>query len=208
MESTQGSVAEGDAIHWLEAAGSVLGLTGTEAGLLLVAGLLAGCLGLQLLTLRRARHDPAEALAARLDALHQGQLRSDQLVREELARGRGELAEQTRHLREEIPRTFAFGVAMFPLLRELILTATIWLLILPRCVSKSRAAVIAILLIAALFALRWGGWPTRYGWLTTGLVLLALAVMMAVKSRRRFDRERSGVEEFTIDPHKSPDITT
>lgn len=107
----------------------------------------------------------------------------------------------------EIPRTLAFGVAMFPLLRELILTATIWLLILPRGVSQKRAAFIALLLIAALFAMRWGGWPTHYGWLITGLVLLALAVKMAVKPPQR-DTDDSSVEDFAIDPHESPDIAT
>lgn len=106
----------------------------------------------------------------------------------------------------EIPRTLALGVAMFPLIRELILIATIWLLILPRGVSRWRAMFIAVLLIAALFALRWGGWPTRYGWLITGLVLLALAVMMAVKSPRRDTRESGNLEEFTIDPGEQADV--
>jgi len=106
----------------------------------------------------------------------------------------------------EIPRTLAFGVAMFPLIRELILTATIWLLILPRGVSPWRASIIGSLMFAALLALRWGGWPTRYGWLITGLVLLALAVMMAVKSPRRDTRESGKREEFTIDPREQADV--
>ena len=91
---------------WLERLGTALGgsqpLPGVETGLVLVACLLLGCVGLLAALLVRSRRKRAEPLMARLDQLQQGQLRADQMVREELARGRHELVQQTRHLREEI----------------------------------------------------------------------------------------------------------
>lgn len=95
--------------NWLDAVGAALGgahpLSGTEAGLVLVGGLLAACLGMQVVLLRRSRRDPTAGfseLGSQLEVLQQGQTRSDQMLREELARNRGELVEQTRHLREEV----------------------------------------------------------------------------------------------------------
>ena len=78
--------------NWLDAVGAALGgaqpLTGTEAGLVLVIGLLAGCLAMQIVLLRRSRRDPAAGLSdlgGQLDLLQQGQVRSDQMLRDQLA---------------------------------------------------------------------------------------------------------------------------
>jgi len=91
---------------WLERLGAALGgaepLSGVEAGLVVVSGLLVVCIGLLVVLLLRSRRKTSQPLVARLEQLQHGQQRADQTVREELARGRKELADQTRHLREEI----------------------------------------------------------------------------------------------------------
>jgi DNA recombination protein RmuC len=74
-----------------------------EIALVAIAALLASCAVLLAQLLRRAAPpDAALALAPRLEALTLGQERTDRALREELARGRDELATQTRHLREEL----------------------------------------------------------------------------------------------------------
>ena len=84
----------------------------------------------------------------------------------------------------EVPRTLAFGIAVFPLVRELFLTLVLWWLWLRPGCSVARAAACAVLWIAALMALRWGGYPIRYGWMATGLVLCVAAVMMSIRAPR------------------------
>jgi DNA recombination protein RmuC len=103
---------------WLDrvadALGGVPSLSGVEVGLVLLGLVVLACVALQLVLLRRAGRGPDEALVGRLDQLQHGQLRSDQMLREELARGRSELAQQTRHLREEVGgnvRVMSEGVA-------------------------------------------------------------------------------------------------
>jgi hypothetical protein len=51
----------------------------------------------------------------------------------------------------------AFGISVFPLERELILTLTLWALLLPARVTRVRAGSALLLLLLALWLLRWGG---------------------------------------------------
>ena len=65
--------------------------------------LLAVCAALLFSLHRRAAPpDATTALAPRFEALAHAQERTDRALRDELARGRDELATQTRHLREEL----------------------------------------------------------------------------------------------------------
>jgi DNA recombination protein RmuC len=78
-----------------------------EVALIGVGLLLAVCAAQLRQLLRRGERDPAAALAPRLDALALAQERTDRVLRDELARGREDLATQTRHLREELGASLA-----------------------------------------------------------------------------------------------------
>jgi hypothetical protein len=56
-----------------------------------------------------------------------------------------------------MPRIMAVNTALFPLMRELIIAVVLWGLILHPSMRRHRMAVIGILVIGALFLLRWGG---------------------------------------------------
>lgn len=85
----------------------------------------------------------------------------------------------------ELPRTLAFGIAVFPLMRELILVAAIWLLWLRSGIDARTSAICGILLVGSLLMLRRGGHPLQYGWITAGVVLLGVAVKIAASARKR-----------------------
>jgi len=69
-----------------------------EVAAALALGLLAGCTLLLVAVWRRSRND----LGVQISGLQRNQESADRVLREELARSRSELAEHTRHLREEV----------------------------------------------------------------------------------------------------------
>ena len=76
-----------------------------EAGLVLAAALLAVCVAMLALVLRRLRQNPIASLVPRFDQLAAAQDRTERALREELACNREELTQSTRHLREEVGGT-------------------------------------------------------------------------------------------------------
>ena len=89
----------------IESGLGVLHMSFVEIALLAVGLLLGACAALLFSLLRRAAPDPAVALAPRLEELARGQERTDRALRDELLRGREELATHTRNLREELGLT-------------------------------------------------------------------------------------------------------
>jgi hypothetical protein len=77
----------------------------------------------------------------------------------------------------ELPRGLAFGIAVFPLLRELIILGVMWLLLLRRGGGILPSIVGLALLIAGLFLLRAGS--KEYGDPKTWMQLLGLAGLTA-----------------------------
>ena len=99
-----------------------------------------------------------------------------------------------------MPKTLAFGIAVFPLERELILVGVIWLLLLAPGVGRAQAIAAAGMLVLALALFRYGGadfdaplWVALW----MGLGLLGGAVVLCLAHPRVHappigDREQHG----------------
>lgn len=77
----------------------------------------------------------------------------------------------------ELPRALAYGIAVFPLGRELIIAVVLWYLLLRPGLGLRRSVMIAALLAAGLFALRTGG--ANYRQPALGIQWLGLAAWSA-----------------------------
>ncbi len=79
-----------------------------------------------------------------------------------------------------MPRIMAVNVALFPLVRELIIAAVVWILILHPTMHRRRMLIVGVFVFAAVFLLRSGGNLNRgesMGLVWFGLVALALGLV-------------------------------
>lgn len=88
----------------------------------------------------------------------------------------------------ELPRALAFGISVFPLLRELILVAVAWLLLLDRRMYRLVAVVSLVLLLGGVWAVRQGGanaWGsiTWLAWLGFAAMTVGLLLPLVLKKR-------------------------
>jgi uncharacterized membrane protein len=78
----------------------------------------------------------------------------------------------------ELPRAFAYGMAVFPLVRELIIAVVLWYLLIRPGHGAAKVVVVAGLLLGGLFALRAGG--AAYGHPVLWLQWLGLAAWLGM----------------------------
>ncbi|NOX57265.1 MAG: transglutaminase domain-containing protein [Planctomycetes bacterium] len=94
-----------------------------------------------------------------------------------------------------LPRIAAVNASLFPLVRELIILAVLWGLMLQPVMSKRRMFTVGLLLLGALFLLRYGGAHHRGGGMWAvwfGIATLSLVVYLGVVSSWRQIKESAG----------------
>lgn len=95
----------------------------------------------------------------------------------------------------QTPNALGLGIAVFPLIRELIILVVLWVLLLRPQDGGSRNLIMLVLLVVGLMLLRAGG--RQYGHPVEWLQLLGLAVMLAGLSwlpvRARIKRRRASI---------------
>ena len=88
----------------------------------------------------------------------------------------------------QIPKAMAYGIAVFPLRRELILVVVMWLLMIRRDRGAVRIGAAIVLLVIGLLALREGGGdylaPTRWLQFGGGATMLVGTVFALARPRR------------------------
>jgi len=94
----------------------------------------------------------------------------------------------------QLPNVLAYGIAVFPWPREVVILVVAWWLLLDRRTSRRRAIVCAILFAAALILIRWSGddyWhPVRWvRW--SGVAVLVLVPLGMIVAGRRAARVRN-----------------
>ncbi len=89
----------------------------------------------------------------------------------------------------ELPRASAYGVAVFPQERELILLLLGWLLLLGARTGRRRSLIAACVLVAGFYAVRFGGTEYRHPilwlqWVGVGLLFGGVAIMFLSNKNR------------------------
>jgi len=89
----------------------------------------------------------------------------------------------------ELPKAFAYGVAVFPWVREVILLFVTWILLLGPGVGLWRAFIGWVFFAVALPAIRYGGYEylkprVEYQWIGLAALMLGFTVMMIGPRRR------------------------
>jgi hypothetical protein len=91
----------------------------------------------------------------------------------------------------QLPRALAYGVAVFPFPRTLILTVVLWMLVIDWRVSWPHKLIPVILLIAGLLVLRFGGrdYYALRAWIQLcGVGMMLFGILWALMTARRYGR--------------------